>query len=128
MAASLSLRTAKTPSKRSRTRRISEAFSWPGGKTLAVWIAPNVEVWHFDSAVGTGISPNPANRVPDVINYAWREYGMRVGLWRMADVLEQCAERNERNTDCKPGEEQPRQGNDHQYRSRRQRHTAIVSS
>ena len=57
-------------------------FSWPGGKTLAVWIAPNVEVWHFDSAVGTGISPNPANRVPDVINYAWREYGMRVGLWR----------------------------------------------
>lgn len=63
-------------------------FSWPGGKTLAVWIAPNVEVWHFDSAVGTGISPNPANRVPDVINYAWREYGMRVGLWRLADVLD----------------------------------------
>jgi allantoinase len=63
-------------------------FSWPGGKTLAVWIAPNVEVWHYDSAAGTGISPGPANRVPDVINYAWREYGMRVGLWRMADVLD----------------------------------------
>ena len=63
-------------------------FSWPDGKTLAVWIAPNVEVWHFDSAVGTGISPNPTNRVPDVINYAWREYGMRVGLWRLADVLD----------------------------------------
>ena len=38
--------------------------------------------------VGTGISPNPTNRVPDVVNYAWREYGMRVGLWRMADVLD----------------------------------------
>jgi peptidoglycan/xylan/chitin deacetylase (PgdA/CDA1 family) len=63
-------------------------FSWPGGKTLAIWIIPNVEVWHFDSPVGTGISPNPANRVPDVINYGWREYGMRVGLWRMADVLD----------------------------------------
>ena len=25
-------------------------FSWPGGKTLAIWIAPNVEVWHYDSA------------------------------------------------------------------------------
>jgi allantoinase len=63
-------------------------FSWPDGKTLAVWIAPNVEVWHFDSAVGAGISPNPTNRVPDVVNYAWREYGMRVGLWRLADVLD----------------------------------------
>jgi peptidoglycan/xylan/chitin deacetylase (PgdA/CDA1 family) len=63
-------------------------FSWPGGKTLAVWIIPNVEVWHYDSPAGTGISPNPSNRVPDVVNYAWREYGMRVGLWRMADVLD----------------------------------------
>src|SRR5437762_4779445 len=63
-------------------------FAWPGNKTLAVWIAPNVEVWHYDSPAGTGVSPNPTNRVPDVINYAWREYGMRVGLWRLADVLD----------------------------------------
>ena len=61
-------------------------FKWPRNKTLAVWIAPNVEVWHYDSPAGTAISPNVANRVPDVINYAWREYGMRVGLWRVADV------------------------------------------
>ena len=27
-------------------------------------------------------TPNPTNYVPDVFNYAWREYGMRVGLWR----------------------------------------------
>src|SRR6266702_4465489 len=57
-----------------------KSFRWPGNKTLAVWIAPNVEVWHYDSPGGTGVSPNPSNRVPDVINYAWREYGMRVGL------------------------------------------------
>jgi peptidoglycan/xylan/chitin deacetylase (PgdA/CDA1 family) len=63
-------------------------FSWPGGKTLAVWIIPNVEVWHFDSSVGATVSPNQTNRVPDVINYAWREYGMRVGLWRTADLLD----------------------------------------
>ena len=63
-------------------------FKWPGNKTLAVWIAPNVEVWHYDSPGGTGVSPNVTNRVPDVINYAWREYGMRVGLWRVADVLD----------------------------------------
>jgi allantoinase len=63
-------------------------FAWPGNKTLAVWIAPNVEAWHYDSPAGTGVSPNVGNIVPDVINYAWREYGMRVGLWRIADVLD----------------------------------------
>src|SRR5947209_9619318 len=62
-------------------------FTWPGNKTLAVWIAPNVEVWNYDSPVGTGVSPNLGNIVPDVINYGWREYGMRVGLWRFADVV-----------------------------------------
>lgn len=63
-------------------------FTWPGGKTLAVWLIPNVEVWHFDMPTGAAISPNTANRTPDVINYAWRDYGIRVGLWRMADVLD----------------------------------------
>src|SRR5215467_4842663 len=30
-------------------------FKWPGNNTLAVWFAPNVEVWQFDSAFGVGI-------------------------------------------------------------------------
>jgi allantoinase len=63
-------------------------FKWPGDNTLAVWFAPNVEVWHYDQAFGVGITPNPTNHVPDVFNYAWREYGMRVGLWRLADVFD----------------------------------------
>ncbi len=63
-------------------------FTWPGGKTLALWIIPNVEVWQFDSPAGAAISPNTTNRVPDVINYSWRDYGIRVGLWRIADVLD----------------------------------------
>ena len=63
-------------------------FTWPGGATLAIWIAPNVEVWRYDSPVGQTVSPNERGTVPDVINYAWREYGMRVGLWRLADVLD----------------------------------------
>jgi peptidoglycan/xylan/chitin deacetylase (PgdA/CDA1 family) len=62
-------------------------FSWPKGKTLAVWIIPNVEAWTYDSPHGLATSPNTRNAVPDVINYAWREYGIRVGLWRIADVL-----------------------------------------
>jgi allantoinase len=62
-------------------------FSWPGGKTLAVWIIPNVEVFQFDAPSGGGISPD-RGAIPDVINFAWREYGMRVGLWRLADVMD----------------------------------------
>ena len=68
-------------------------FTWPGGKTLAIWIIPNVEVWQFDSPAGAAISPNASNRVPDVINYAWRDYGMRVGLWRIADALDEAGVR-----------------------------------
>src|ERR1700731_4138948 len=63
-------------------------FVWPGNKTLAVWVAPNVEVWNYDSPDGQAVSPNLGKIVPDVVNYAWREYGMRVGLWRIADVLD----------------------------------------
>ena len=68
-------------------------FSWPGGKTLAVWIIPNVEAWAYDSPGGLATSPNTRNVVPDVINYAWREYGIRVGLWRIADVLDSAGVR-----------------------------------
>jgi len=63
-------------------------FRWPGNATLAVWIVPNVEVWRYDSPSGQAISPNDRNIVPDVVNYAWREYGLRVGLWRIADALD----------------------------------------
>jgi allantoinase len=65
-------------------------FNWPGGKTLAVWVVPNVEVWAFDSAVDAAISPRGAVGNPDVHAYATRESGMREGLWRIADVLDEA--------------------------------------
>lgn len=62
-------------------------YSWPGGKRLAVHIGLNVE--HF--AFGTGMShsvstPLPA---PDQRAFAWCEYGNRVGIWRIFDLLDQ---------------------------------------
>ena len=39
-------------------------FKWPGNNTLAVWFAPNVEVWHYDSAFGVGIAPIPPITCP----------------------------------------------------------------
>jgi len=62
---------------------------WPGGARVAVWIAPNVEFYEFLP------KPNPYRaawaRVPDVRNYAWRDYGNRVGFWRMLEVLDHHA-------------------------------------
>jgi len=62
-------------------------FKWPGNSTLAVWFVPNVEVWHYDSAFGVGITPNRPT-TSRCLQLRLAEYGMRVGLWRIADVLD----------------------------------------
>ncbi len=61
-------------------------FTWPGGKTLAVWIIPNVEVFLLNPPGGSQHMQGDE----DVLGYTWREYGMRVGLWRIADVMDQA--------------------------------------
>lgn len=62
-------------------------WSWPDGKRLAVYIAVNVE--HF--AFGAGLGHAPVARTdpqPDVRSYAWRDYGPRLGIWRLFDLLD----------------------------------------
>jgi len=61
-------------------------FSWPGGGRLAVYIAINIEWFAFDEPGGAVLAS--ANHAPDVLNHAWRDYGNRVGLWRMLDLLD----------------------------------------
>jgi allantoinase len=56
---------------------------WPGGKRLAVYIALNIEVFAFGEGLGAELAPGGPQ--PDVLNYAWRDYGNRVGVWRMLD-------------------------------------------
>jgi peptidoglycan/xylan/chitin deacetylase (PgdA/CDA1 family) len=98
--AAVAAQTAPPPRPIRRSERYEDSFiterkpfRWPGNNTLAVWFAPNAEVWQYDQATGVGITPNPTNHVPDVFNYAWREYGMRVGLWRIADVFDEAGVR-----------------------------------
>jgi peptidoglycan/xylan/chitin deacetylase (PgdA/CDA1 family) len=50
---------------------------WPGGARVAVWIVPNIE--HFHMEMGPG--------APDVRNHGRRDYGNRVGIWRLMDTL-----------------------------------------
>lgn len=62
-------------------------FAWPNGARLAVHLCLNVEWFAFDDEGGAVLaSRNPA---PDVLNYAWRDYGNRMGLWRMLRLLDE---------------------------------------
>jgi peptidoglycan/xylan/chitin deacetylase (PgdA/CDA1 family) len=62
-------------------------FSWPGGRRLAFYIALNVE--HFSFGEGLGHTPTALGPPPDQRNYAWRDYGLRVGIWRIFDLMEE---------------------------------------
>ncbi len=61
-------------------------YSWPGGKRLAVYIGLNLE--HFAFGEGLGAELAPGGPPPDVLNYAWRDYGNRVGAWRMQEMFD----------------------------------------
>lgn len=64
-----------------------EPIVWPGGARLAFCVALNVEYFHVD-APSTSIVPETAGLVPDPMNYGWRDYGLRVGIWRLIEVFD----------------------------------------
>jgi len=61
----------------------------PGKARVAVWTIVNVESWSPDIAMPRAVLPPPMGQplLPDVPNWAWHEYGMRVGFWRILDAL-----------------------------------------
>src|ERR1700752_538977 len=60
---------------------------WPKGARVAVWVIPNIEHFLFDRP-STSVSHVTTSLVPDVLNYSWRDYGVRVGVWRMMEIME----------------------------------------
>jgi allantoinase len=61
-------------------------YTWPNGARLAVYIGLNLE--HFAFGEGLGAELAPGGPQPDVLNYAWRDYGNRVGAWRMIEMFD----------------------------------------
>jgi peptidoglycan/xylan/chitin deacetylase (PgdA/CDA1 family) len=53
------------------------AMRWPNEARVAVWVIPNIE--HFHIEIGAD--------VPDIRNHSRRDYGNRVGIWRLMEVL-----------------------------------------
>ncbi len=62
-------------------------LTWPDGARIAVWLIPNFEHFHFNKP-SASLNPGLAALQPDVLNYAWRDYGARVGVWRMIDIIQ----------------------------------------
>jgi peptidoglycan/xylan/chitin deacetylase (PgdA/CDA1 family) len=62
-------------------------LSWPNGARLAFYIGLNIEHFEVDKP-STSIFSATASFAPDPLNYGWRDYGVRVGIWRMIEAFD----------------------------------------
>lgn len=62
----------------------------PQGTRLIIWPVVNIEEWDIERPMPRQVSPAPGGQrnVPDVPNWSWHEYGMRVGYWRLLKAFE----------------------------------------
>ena len=61
---------------------------WPDGKRLAFWLAPNIEHYEYQPPRDPRRNPWPRTPHPDVQGYSHRDYGNRVGFWRMLEAID----------------------------------------
>ncbi|MGL4287265.1 MAG: polysaccharide deacetylase family protein [Phreatobacter sp.] len=80
------------PTERIAYSPISErpALKLPGDARLAVWVIVNIEEWNAREPMPRTVLTPPAggSPSPDIPNWAWHEYGNRVGFWRMLEVFD----------------------------------------
>lgn len=79
---------------------------WPDGARLAVWVSPNLERWIPDTPAAV-INDSTSGLRPDVLNAAWREYGARVGFWRLLDLMDRLGIRGSADTNASACEYYP---------------------
>lgn len=60
---------------------------WPDGKQLAFWVAPNIEYYEFDPPKNPQ-RPGWPKPSPDVVGYSQRDWGNRVGHWRLMELMD----------------------------------------
>ncbi|QRG09670.1 polysaccharide deacetylase family protein [Xanthobacter dioxanivorans] len=63
----------------------------PGGARVVLWTIVNLEVWDISRPMARQVLSPPTGQtlLPDVPNWSWHEYGMRVGVWRFFKLFEQ---------------------------------------
>ena len=64
-------------------------WTLPKGARIAVWTIVNIEEWDIEKPMARQYltAPQGVATVPDVPNWAWHDYGMRVGFWRLHEAL-----------------------------------------
>ena len=65
-------------------------LEWPGGARVALWVNPNIEFFGLDDVMPGNVNervPRDLAKVPNVRNWSVRDYGNRVGVWRLMEVL-----------------------------------------
>ncbi len=62
----------------------------PGDSRVALWVIINLEEWDINEAMARTVLPAPQGRevIPDIPNFGWFDYGLRVGFWRLKRVLD----------------------------------------
>ncbi|MBI2372273.1 MAG: polysaccharide deacetylase family protein [Deltaproteobacteria bacterium] len=62
----------------------------PKSSRVVVWTIVNLEEWDIQGPMPRTVLPPPGgvSAIPDVPNFAWFEYGMRVGFWRLKAMLD----------------------------------------
>ena len=63
----------------------------PGNARVGVWFILNIEKWDIHAVMARSYLPAPQGAqppAPDIPNYSWFEYGLRVGFWRIKRVLD----------------------------------------
>jgi allantoinase len=82
----------KLPHERFDYSAIVDRRPWrlPRGARIAVWTIVNVEEWDIEKPMARQYltAPQGVSPVPDVPNWAWHDYGMRVGFWRLLAALQ----------------------------------------
>jgi allantoinase len=82
----------------------------PGGARIVVWPIVNLEVWDISRPMARQVLPAPTGQVllPDVPNWSWHEYGMRVGVWRFFDLFKRLDIRPTVSINARVCEDYPR--------------------
>ena len=62
-------------------------LAWPNGARVAVYVGLNIEHFHLDKP-STSIWAGTTHLQPDPLNYGWRDYGNRVGIWRLIEIFD----------------------------------------
>jgi allantoinase len=82
----------------------------PAGLRLIVWPIINLEEWEIERPMARQVLPAPtgAPLLPDVPNWSWHEYGMRVGIWRFYEAFDRIGAKGTLSINAKVVESYPR--------------------